>query len=105
MSALSGKPSASIDVEKAFAAADQVQKNARSFREELEDLRREWEVLAGTWRGSAATAYEAPWQRWVKSASTLVEELGTSAEKIGRTAYQLQAQDGACASGISSVGQ
>lgn len=105
MSALSGRPSASIDVEKAFTAADQLQKNVRDFHEELEDLRREWELLSSTWRGSAATAYEAPWLRWVQGASTLVDELGASAENIGRTAYQLQTQDDAGAGGISSVGQ
>lgn len=105
MPAVSGQPSASIDVEKAFGAADQLQKNVRDFREELEDLRHEWAALSGTWQGSAATAYEGPWLRWVKNASTLVDELGGSAEKIGRTAYQLQTQDGGNAAGISSAGQ
>ena len=90
-----------VHTDRVFTTSHGVGNDAEELRDELTRIAKDWDNLSRNWSGNAAEAYAGIWAEWHDGATTLVDALADTADKLGRAAVAYENQDGVSAEGLS----
>jgi len=87
-----------------FSKAQAIGNHAEDLRDELSRLVTEWQDLAHTWEGMAASAYAPIFERWHENAAKVVENLAETSKNLMVAAAAYEEQDAGSADALGSTG-
>lgn len=92
-----------VDTDRVFATSRAVGNDAEELRDELAQIAKDWDNLSRSWSGNAAAAYAGIWSEWHEGATSLVDALADTSDKLGRAAAAYEERDGSSAEVVGST--
>jgi WXG100 family type VII secretion target len=96
-------PELRIHLEEMAATAHFLANKADEFKAELDTIVREWDELASTWTGAAASAFRPPFEEWHDGALTITSILAEESRLLTVTVAAMAENEQASARALASI--
>jgi WXG100 family type VII secretion target len=96
-------PELRIHLEEMAATAHFLSNQADEFSAELDAIVRDWDELASTWSGVAASAFRPPFEEWHDGALTITSILAEESRLLTITTAAMAENEQASAQALASI--